>query len=60
MTTHILHVSGAPFKHFYLLDLQFTPVDNILYVVKFSRVPDTSKGILPGGDDEKSLGSELH
>lgn len=33
---------------------------SIWYVIDLSRVPDTSKDILPGGDGEKSLGSELH
>ena len=33
---------------------------SILYVVNLSHVPDASKDTLPSGDDEKSLGSELH
>lgn len=50
MITHILHVPGTHFKHFYLLDLQFNPVNifklSIMCLVNFSHVPGISKDIL--------------
>ena len=41
MTTYIHHVSGAPFKHFYLVDFQITPVDTFSSWVFYQHFPRT-------------------